>query len=84
MKLNFNIDYRTNWGESLYISGHTPRLGDGDESRAVKMEQSGPSTWILEVDLPDDAGAFDYSYIVRHENGGHRHRRWQALRRCPP
>lgn len=26
MKLNFNIDYRTNWGESLYISGHTPDL----------------------------------------------------------
>ncbi len=38
MKLNFNIDYRTNWGESLYISGNTPRLGDGDRSRAVKLE----------------------------------------------
>ncbi|WP_367880885.1 carbohydrate-binding module family 20 domain-containing protein, partial [uncultured Muribaculum sp.] len=45
MKLNFNIDYRTNWGESVYIVGHIPELGDGDESRAVKLELDGVGLW---------------------------------------
>ena len=27
MKITFNIDYRTNWGESLYIVGTIPELG---------------------------------------------------------
>lgn len=83
MKLNFNIDYRTNWGESLYICGTVPGLGGGDESRAVKLQQSGLSKWTLDVEIPDDAGEFDYYYIVRHENGGERHE-WGAPHRFVP
>ena len=49
MKLNFNIDYRTNWGESVYIVGHIPELGDGDESRAVKLELDGVGLWSLSI-----------------------------------
>ncbi len=32
MNLSFNIDYRTNWGESIYITGNIPALGNGDLS----------------------------------------------------
>ena len=60
MKLNFNIDYRTNWGESVYIVGHTPELGDGDESRAVKLELDGVGLWSLAIDVADETLDFDY------------------------
>ena len=53
MKLNFNIDYRTNWGESVYIVASIPQLGGGDESNAVKMELDGVGVWTLSVDVPE-------------------------------
>lgn len=73
MKLNFNIDYRTNWGESVYIVGHTPELGDGDESRAVKLELDGVGLWSLSIDVADETRDFDYRYIVRRDDGSTRY-----------
>ena len=51
MRINFNIDYRTQWGESVYICGDIPQLGSGDESKAVKMELDGVGVWSLTVDV---------------------------------
>ncbi|WP_303440309.1 CBM20 domain-containing protein, partial [uncultured Muribaculum sp.] len=73
MKLNFNIDYRTNWGESVYIVGHIPELGDGDESRAVKLELDGVGLWSLSIDVADETCDFDYRYIVRRDDGSTRY-----------
>ena len=69
MKLTFTIDYRTNWGESLFLAAHTPLLGDGCEEKAVKMTVQGSSLWSVSVDLPDSTAPFSYRYIVRDENG---------------
>ena len=38
MNLSFIIDYRTNWGEAVYITGNIPQLGNGDKSKAVKLD----------------------------------------------
>ena len=38
MKLTFNITYHTNWGESVFIVGSHPKLGDGNEDKALKMD----------------------------------------------
>ncbi len=83
MKLNFNIDYRTNWGESVYIVASIPQLGGGDESNAVKMELDGVGVWTLSVDVPEGTPAFDYRYLVRHENGYVRHE-WGCAHRFVP
>lgn len=69
MNLKFIIDYRTNWGESVYIVGDAPQLGGGDPAKALKMELVGEQSWRLNVTLPDSTGTFTYRYIVRHENG---------------
>ena len=73
MKLTFTIDYRTNWGESLFLAAHTPLLGDGCEEKAVKMTVQGSSLWSVSVDLPDSTAPFSYRYIVRDENGQTKH-----------
>ncbi len=59
MRINFNIDYRTQWGESVYIYGDIPQLGSGDESRALKMELDGVGLWSLTVETADDTESFD-------------------------
>ncbi len=69
MNLSFNIDYRTNWGESVYLTGNIPELGNGDLSQAVKLELSGDQHWSIDLCIADDTKDFEYSYIVRHENG---------------
>ena len=48
MKLIFRIDYRTNWGESLYVSANIPALGGGEHAKALKMEIDGDRAWHAE------------------------------------
>lgn len=69
MKLSFNIDYRTNWGESVYITGNIPELGGGDFSKALKLELDGVESWSTVIEADDKTPDFEYSYIVKHENG---------------
>ena len=65
MKLNFHINYHTNWGEALYLVGNVPQLGGGDPMKAVEMTLTAPDSWELEVELPDNTPAFDFSFIVK-------------------
>ena len=69
MKLTFNLDYRTKWGESLYLTGDIDVLGGGDYNKALKLRLIGESLWQLEIEVPDKTDIFKYRYFVRHENG---------------
>lgn len=69
MKITFNIEYRTNWGESLYVVSDVPSLGAGSYDCAVKMTLTGESSWHAEVELPESIEQFTYRYFVRHDNG---------------
>ena len=65
MNLSFIIDYRTNWGEAVYITGNIPQLGNGDKSKAVKLDLYGEQTWKTRLSIPDDTPDFQYAYFVR-------------------
>lgn len=65
MKISFVINYHTDWGESLYICGNIPELGNGDDHKAVEMELVSPDTWKLSVELKHAPGDFDYRFIVK-------------------
>jgi len=69
MKIYLHINYRTNWGESLYVGGTIAALGNGDDDKAPAMKLSGDDHWSLELELPDGTTEFGYRYFVRHENG---------------
>lgn len=83
MKLNFNIDYRTAWGESIYLTGSIPALGGGDESKAVKLNLDRPGLWTLTLELPDGTQAFEYNYLVRNDYDTLR-REWGGPHRFRP
>lgn len=68
MKVTFEIEYRTRWGEMLYLCS-------GGTSRAMRCAND---RWTLIVDLP--AGeAMEYHYAVRSEQGIRR-REWGGHR----
>ena len=73
MKLTFHVDYHTRWGESVYISGSIPALGDNSENNALRMSISGSEHWTATIEIPDNIRSFDYCYIVRNDNGNTRH-----------
>lgn len=69
MKLKFSIDYRTNWGEELYLLADSPMLGGGDYASAVKLTPANPGVWTLDIELPDGLAPFSYRYFVRNGAG---------------
>lgn len=75
MKLTFKVNYRTVWGESLFLTGQPDVLGRGDEALAIPMILSGDESWSAEVEIPASVREFKYSYIVKRENGETR-REW--------
>ena len=65
MKIVFNINYRTVWGEGLYLCGDIPELGKGDPTKAVEMKLTSPDTWQLTLDLSFDPEDFNYWFVVK-------------------
>ena len=83
MKLVFHIDYRTNWGENVYITGNVDALGGGDEAKAPMMKLSGESSWTITAEVPDGTEPFDYRFLVRNDDGAVK-REWPRPHRCIP
>ncbi len=65
MKISFNINYHTQWGESLYICGDILQLGGGDPREAIEMKLAAPDLWVLDIDLESEPLDFNYYFIVK-------------------
>ncbi len=66
MKIKFNLNYHTNWGEWLYICGSLPELGSNDALKAVEMKQGAPDNWYFELELPTGSEReFTYFFVVK-------------------
>jgi len=65
MKIRFNINYHTQWGESVYLLGDIPELGGGDPEKAVEMRLGSPDQWNYELSLINHPGDFNYSFIIK-------------------
>ncbi len=80
MKLFFQVNYHTEWGENLFITGAQEAFGGGDIDKAIPMTLSDGDTWTAAIELPDSLYLVTYSYIVRHDNGTVR-REWGRAHR---
>ncbi len=68
MKLRFNINYHTEWGENLYLCGDIPELGGGDPTKAVEMQLGSPDSWYYHLKIDRNPGDFNYWFIVKAPN----------------
>lgn len=65
MKLSLNIDYHTQWGESILVCGSAASLGAGRENFAAPMTPSADGRrWTLHADIPCGEFPLTYGYIV--------------------
>ena len=80
MKITFNIDYRTNWGESVFLVGSCAALGGGDAQKAVKLSLDGDEHWSVTVNIPRTVKQIEYRYFVKNDNGGEK-REWGPMHR---
>ncbi|MDR1719960.1 MAG: 4-alpha-glucanotransferase [Dysgonamonadaceae bacterium] len=68
MKISFNINFHTVWGQTLYITGSIPELGSWNVSKACPMSYKDDGNWSLTIELPDKAIHFEYRYFLSSDN----------------
>ena len=70
MTITFNINFHTNWGEQLYITGSIPELGGEEIAFAKEMVYKKDGNWQYELSSENiDADFIKYRYIVRKNDG---------------
>lgn len=65
MKIRISVNYHTNWGESLYMSGSIPELGMMNAEKALEMKLVSPDTWCVDLESEKDIPQFEYTFIVK-------------------
>ncbi|MDA3944339.1 MAG: 4-alpha-glucanotransferase [Bacteroidetes bacterium] len=68
MKLNLSINYESNWGQILYVSGSDKTLGEWIQEQAVQMEYVGNNIWNATIEIEDELLP-EYKYFVLEANG---------------
>ena len=63
-KITFRINYHTNWGESIFISGTGKLLGDWQEDDACPMHYKGDGEWETTLN-PENTTDFEYKYLIK-------------------
>ncbi|MCM1292632.1 MAG: 4-alpha-glucanotransferase [Bacteroides sp.] len=69
MKLTFEIDYHTNWGEHIHILGECPELGGGNIDKAPVLAACGYSLHKVEIEVSPALSSVDYRYVVKRDDG---------------
>jgi len=72
MKLQFYLRYHTSYGQSLWISGDTDELGNGDPGKALPMNYLNDEFWTvsLEIKRRDLSKLITYKYLLKNSDGG--------------
>ena len=54
MKVTFNINFHTVWGQKLCVVGSIPELGSWEPALAKEMSYKGDGNWQLELEVTSD------------------------------
>jgi 4-alpha-glucanotransferase len=69
MKIHFEIEYKTQWGQNLYVTGNCPELGDWDIKKAQRMEYGSHGNWKLDLALKKPSRDLSYKYFLKEDHG---------------
>lgn len=64
MKVTFNINFHTVWGQKLCVVGSIPELGSWNPALAKDMDYVGDGNWQLVLDLPSHPSRIEYRYFL--------------------
>lgn len=70
------IKYKTNWGESIKITGLGTHLGNWDKEKSQALSYLDSSTWGINIQIPQSIDLLEFKFYitkdgkdVRHESG---------------
>lgn len=63
--LKFNIEYKTQWGEELCVSGSLSQMGNLNEDEAILLSTSNGVHWFGEVQIQAVDNPLEYYYFIR-------------------
>lgn len=70
MTIHFFLDFRTTYGQNLYISGSLPELGHGDPEKAVPMHFTEGFVWEKTIKITSlQERIMSYRYLVKSDDG---------------
>lgn len=64
MKVIFRINYKTNWGESLWLCGSIKAIGKWDTTNAYPMIYNGNSEWEARLSFKQSKN-FEYKFFLK-------------------
>jgi 4-alpha-glucanotransferase len=69
MVLNFYLRFTTHFGQTIFISGNTDKLGNGDLSLAFPLQYLNNQLWhgSINIDSVKDIAPISYKYILRED-----------------
>jgi len=76
MKIRFNIEYGTVYGDNLVLNIVDTASGEKVSSHAMKPTSD--KTWKCDMDVPAKAGNIDYYYSVERDGKEQRHE-WMVI-----
>ena len=81
MTLNFNIEYRTSWGEEIRVCGSTPELGNGHPYQAFALRTIDGIHWTASIDIQQPANRMLHYWYQVHSKGELTRTEWKNLPR---
>lgn len=64
MKVTFNINFHTVWGQKLCVVGSIPELGSWEPALAKEMNYKGEGNWQLELEITSPVQIIEYRYFL--------------------
>jgi 4-alpha-glucanotransferase len=71
-KFIFQLSFKTVYGQTLYISGNHPLLGNGDPEKALPLQYFNEEYWYLVLALPNEqipVQGINYHYLLKNADG---------------
>ena len=67
MKIRFNIQFKTQWGESMHLLRHTSPQSGADSFVDYEMQCNDKSDWTVEISV-DNSDFVSYQYAIQTVN----------------
>ena len=67
--LHFYLRYKSNYGQTFFVSGDIPELGQSDPTKAVAINYLNDELWHGSVDVSDHTKLVNYQYVLRNSDG---------------
>ena len=81
MKIIFKVNYHTQWGQQVCVSGPSPELGSDDASRALLLKHTHDGNWEGALDMDaKKTGQIQYKYLIKNDAGDGLFWEWGAMR----